>query len=420
MFHSICKRPALLVCFAVAAATAFTAAPALALSEGRVYEKVSPDFKGGYGVLGVAGVEPGGEAVAFTSFGVFAGEPSDAAANAYEAVRSGPGWSTVALMPAASFAREPAVRGFSPSLDASLWELNSGASHSGELSSELQFATHLPSAPDAQAGFQDIGPPSRSLGNFKKPFVPGEPVDKFTEGFSADLCHVIVDTAEVALLPEAVGAAGQLYDIAGCGVVPGIRMVAVTNGGSLLSSDCSPSLGETGADKFNAVSADGSVVYFEVPLPSDSTCEFSHKNQLFVRLGGDRTLEVSRPLGEACAEVPCPGAGARAPARFWGASEDGSRVFFTTTAPLTDGTDTSSNLYMAKVGCPGEVSEVRSHTACRDGFGAGLARSACWAGGGSAGCGWCRARWFACVFRRAWCAWRSGQSAGSGGDEWCG
>ena len=96
-------------------------------------------------------------------------------------------------------------------------------------------------------------------------------------------------------------------------------------------------------------------MYFEVRLPSVSDCETVDKPQLFVRVGGERTLEVSKPLGEACAEVPCPGADTRAPAQFWGASEDGSRVFFTTAAPLTGGSDTSTNLYMAKVGCPGEV-----------------------------------------------------------------
>ena len=40
-------------------------------------------------------------------------------------------------------------------------------------------------------------------------------------------------------------------------------------------------------------------------------------------------------------------------AEFVGASEDGSRVFFTTAQPLVPGdTDTSNNLYMARIGCP--------------------------------------------------------------------
>ena len=372
MFHLICRRSALFACLVVAA-TAFTAAPALAaeacpneqvraeqgstyLPGCRAYEKVTPDFKGGYGVLGVPGVEPGGEAVAFTSAGVFAGEPSDQAIDDYEGVRSGSGWSTVPLMPAASFAPNPGLFGFSPSLGESLWEVDPGVVNRNGAVGELQYAVHAPGAPDTQAGFQDVGPSSRSLGNSSDPFVAGEPVGKLTEGFSADLCHVVVNTAAVALLPEAVGAKGQLYDVAGCGDVPGLRLVAVTNSGSLLSPNCNSSLGGGGVDKVNAISADGSSVYFEVQEPNSSDCEGKNAGQLFVRLGGERTLEVSKPLGEACVEVPCPGADARAPARFWGASEDGSRVFFTTEAPLTGGADTSSNLYMAKIGCPGEAS----------------------------------------------------------------
>ena len=65
---------------------------------------------------------------------------------------------------------------------------------------------------------------------------------------------------------------------------------------------------------------------------------------------------MSRPLAPACGEVPCAGAavaGARASSSFVGASEDGSRVFFTTAAPLTaEDTDAGNDLYMAQIGCP--------------------------------------------------------------------
>ena len=40
-------------------------------------------------------------------------------------------------------------------------------------------------------------------------------------------------------------------------------------------------------------------------------------------------------------------------ANFAGASEDGSRVFFTTAAPLSaEDTDSGNDLYMAQIGCP--------------------------------------------------------------------
>jgi hypothetical protein len=51
--------------------------------------------------------------------------------------------------------------------------------------------------------------------------------------------------------------------------------------------------------------------------------------------------------------VPCPGAAGRASADFKGASEDGSRVFFTTDAPLaSEDQDANNDLYMARIGCP--------------------------------------------------------------------
>ncbi len=57
-------------------------------------------------------------------------------------------------------------------------------------------------------------------------------------------------------------------------------------------------------------------------------------------------------------EVPCDGAGERASADFAGASEDGSQVYFKTTASLVAGdTDSGNDLYMAGIGCPEGRSE---------------------------------------------------------------
>ena len=115
---------------------------------------------------------------------------------------------------------------------------------------------------------------------------------------------------------------------------------------------------------FNALSAGGGVVFFSTavePAKGISCDTSSNPEQLFVRVGGVRTLEVSRPLESSkvfggCekngvpGEVPCQEAAAHASAGFDGASEDGSRVFFTSEAPLV-GSDTSNNLYMATIGC---------------------------------------------------------------------
>jgi hypothetical protein len=107
------------------------------------------------------------------------------------------------------------------------------------------------------------------------------------------------------------------------------------------------------SSSFNRFPAGGEEVFFTTCLGVPGFSPY----ELFVRLGGEKTIEVSRPLSEVCdeaTELPCPGAATRPSADFKGASEDGSRVFFTTTAPLVgEDKDTSSDLYMASIGCPG-------------------------------------------------------------------
>jgi len=94
-------------------------------------------------------------------------------------------------------------------------------------------------------------------------------------------------------------------------------------------------------------------VFFTTCIANDP----GHHHQLFVRLAGTRTLEVSKPL-DGCVSVPCFGAAGRGSADFAGASESGTVVFFT--APLAvgqsalvpGGSDRSNNLYVATIGCP--------------------------------------------------------------------
>ncbi len=344
-----------LVSLLVIAIAAVMATSALALPEGRVYEQVSPQFKGGYGAASILGVEPGGEAVAYSSAGIFAGSAGDHGFVYYQAARSGSGWSTVSLSPSASFAPAASLIGFSPSLDASLWEFSVGAKNTTGDTSEVQFAEHAPGAPLTQTGFQAVGPVLKSLTG-----VPlGEGFTSF--GFSADLCHLMVNPV-VPVVGEGGDDNAQIYDLsAGCHGEPSYQRVLGLNsaGGLISASDtCTTALGGGlgGIKNFNAVSRDGSEIFFDLGRPAGvGSCS---STQVFVRVGGARTLEVSKPLGEcAGGEVPCGGGASRPEAKFWGASEDGSRVFFTTAArldPVSD-LDSGSDLYMAKIGCPGEV-----------------------------------------------------------------
>ena len=187
-------------------------------------------------------------------------------------------------------------------------------------------------------------------------------------GASSDFCHLVVssNTAvgnEPPLLPEAVGTRAQLYELSrGCGGEPvSLRLVGLDNAGRVIGPLCNVPVGienyEAATNSFNAVAAGGDEVFF-------TTCVGGTEDhhQLFVRLGGERTLEVSKPMSEAeeaakeagCSEVPCGNPAERANAAFVGASEDGSKAFFMTTASLVKGdVDMGNDLYLAEIGCRG-------------------------------------------------------------------
>jgi hypothetical protein len=360
-----------------------TAASALLVD--RVYEMVSPVYKGGYGVKAVVGVAPDGEGAAFASNGVFDGLSTNIQfGNHYIARRDWTGWSTVGLDPPATRALTVGhgiedVLDFSPTLSDMLWRGCVAADvGAGKECRKVVLLGHDTSLPDAGEYWLQLG-------------VPVERVDHevvlFKYGSSStDFCHVVVfgvpPLVEVGGREAAVGTAAQLYDVAsGCGGgEPGPRLVGLDNQGGAIDPYCTESLGGSdvsasgSVNTFGAVTADGREVFFTQnvgPAEGINGCTSAvagNPKQLFMRLDDSRTVEVSRPLGsgafggcgdggatgEVPGEVPCPGASGRPPALFWGASEDGTKVYFTTTAKLVAGdTDTTRNLYEADIGCPG-------------------------------------------------------------------
>ena len=333
------------------ATTALTAAPALALPEGRVYEMVSPVFKGGFGATHIEAVAQNGDGVAFYSPGVFAGAPSgfsDLDSFAYLARRGVSGWSTAPVMPPSVLMPTVVDRDVSATLDSTLALGKPGPSHEAAGGGLIvQLLLHPTATPDLAANWELAGLDLQAL-------AP-EPLTLKYLGGSADFCHLLVESTsdrggQTALLPKAQGTTAQIYEVVrGCHGEPAeLRLVALDGKGNVIFPKCSGRSIGSAQSAFNAVAAQGSEIFF-------TTCidESQADHQLFVRLAGVQTLEVSKPLAEACGEVPCAGAINRAAADFVGASEDGSRVFFTTTAPLTaEDEDTGNDLYMASIGCP--------------------------------------------------------------------
>jgi hypothetical protein len=339
--------------------SALLVAPAPALPAGRVYELVSPVYKNGYGTNAIAAVAPNGESVAFKSKGAFAGDPdNEPLSNSYLSRRGEAGWSTMPVNPPTASLPFSAVGDFSGTLESSLSAGTAGSSYQNSFytGTEFEFLLHSSGSPDTAANFALAGVALEKLDH--KPILGAVSY----EGASPDFSHLVFGEADAEpLLPGAGGkAAYGLYDLEtqSAGGTPGLRLVGLNNQGKALSPECNVGLGaSTGrTSSLNAVAGNGEEIFFTTGAASEGGRECAKRQQLFVRLGGSKTIEVSRPLSSKCVEVPClaevPSAAERSQVEFQGASEDGSRVFFTTAQPLVPGdTDSGNDLYMASIGC---------------------------------------------------------------------
>jgi hypothetical protein len=336
-----------------------------ALPAGRHYEMVSPVYKAGFGATAINAVASNGDGVVFYSPGNFAGAPAGVTVGSfmnYFARRTSSGWETASLAPPAWLLGHWEDADFSPSLETMLAIGEPGPNGETPLpvGDVLLHSTDLPdSAPrEGEAGvsgWEQVGELNPvATESFAVQEVAADP----------DFCHVLLKTNESLLSEATIGkeAFGQRYEFdRGCkGESVSLKLVGVNNQETLMEPACPVDIGVereydlNGKNTFNAVSDNGDEVFF-----TDCAGGPKDPHQLFVSLGGARTVEVSKPFvaPEACAEVPCAGASQRASAEFAGASEDGSRVFFT--APLAAGqqplvagdTDVSNNLYMATMGC---------------------------------------------------------------------
>jgi hypothetical protein len=293
-------------------------AAAAALPEGRAYEMVSPPEKGGYdagGALGDFAAAPDGSGFAFGSIGVFAGVPSDPGIMVYFASRGPEGWSTLPLSPPPALGPGTQPEGdpidFSADLGLGLSEIYPGQNRGQATTREaVVYYVHAPGSPDTPERFAQASPVLRN--------VAGGTLQTSYEGANADLSRLIIKSGPAleGAVPAAVSTPGQLYEAEGAGT---LRPIGVDDQGNAIN--CALTLG-TNNERFNAVSADGSKVFF--------TCG----GQLYARINATSTIEVPP----------------KATTAFQGASADGSRVFFTTSQSLLAEDENSANdLYMAEI-----------------------------------------------------------------------
>jgi hypothetical protein len=369
------------------------------LPDCRAYEMVTPPFKSGYlfASLGIVAGAGGSRVLIETFGGVSSGDAplGDGLTNYYDEVRTGSGWVTrpVAVPSLAQYdqsaggAAAPllsdtgaALMPFLHPVSGSVYVSNlylRGADGSFVLVGPTVPPSAVPATPTGNGELE------LSLSNWG-----GLPV-----GATPDFSHVLftLPPSIVGELPPGVlnglwpgdttvllispGESGMvsLYEYVGTGGSEP-KLVGVSNEGPLVSdteahlvSQCGTFLGGSNqsGDKHNAVSVDGSSVFFTAVGTDHFNCGGVQPpvDELFARVDGSRTVAISEPSPDGgCTEPGCvanTGAAHEAQfrdANFEGASQDGSRVLFTSTQQLLNGASedsTAGDSATQKVGTPG-------------------------------------------------------------------
>jgi hypothetical protein len=349
------------------------------LPDCRAYELVTPPYKGAssVGILDKGQlISTDGTHLIGRSFGGFAGTENNEHANGlfnsaiYLFSRTPSGWTTEALAPPASQNSHGEFLAASASFAQTLWSLNVQQGTNEEVleprSVPYNLAVREPDS-NGKPQFVPIGPEQPGAGHEFFAFA----------GASDDLGHVAFelvgggarrlwpgDTTQRggASLYEYVGTANSEPRLVGVTNVGALHGVASVNEHAALISQCGTELGggEEGT-AYDAVSANGSSIYFTALHENRATaepCASPAVDEVYARIDGSATVPISGFKSADCTGA-CASAEPR-PGVFAGASEDGSRAFFTTAQPLLNSdTDASNDLYMAQVSASGVQSLVQ-------------------------------------------------------------
>ena len=312
------------------------------LPECRAYEMVTPVDKQQHDALRFSepsrvAVSSDGGAIAWSSEGDYANPEnyrvSIKPTNPYVAQRAASGWDTRSAYPPTSLIEEPAASlgsGFVPLLSNDfVTESDCGTVH---------VTSETAGGPTMRCALRE--PDGSWAGTPKYTDLTGETYGgEVILGASSTGEDVIFSgssgipflSADTSKSPGA-----GIYEMAGVGTASvELRLVNVDNNGSMIGPENPSALGALGGSAYQAISADGSRIYFTA-TPSGSV------STVYARVAGDETVPISDPSPSDC--TTC--SPIQQAAVYQGASEDGAKVFFTTSQQLLDSdTDETADLY---------------------------------------------------------------------------
>ncbi len=321
------------------------------LPDCRAYEQVSPAEKDGQDAMPLELVWPSqaalnGEALGYTDYGAFSGAAgSDSQLDGHLSARSAHGWQTTEITPVKPLEATKLVgyiSGYDYSEDLSRAILKVPFALPGTGATPGTMNLFLRSPAGTYTWINAKRPPTLPVEGCASCLVSEDEVAY--AGASADFAHVmfVANASLAGGAPEGPGIE-SLYENEG-GTV---RYVGVLPDGKPAPSSSEPgsglnvfysSLDTTAGQRIeHAISEDGTHVVFQAESDGGAPdAAQSGDIEVYDRIQGRETVELSAPAPEA------PAGAAAEPAKFWAASNDGMRVFFTSSAELTKVSNTGA------------------------------------------------------------------------------